>query len=324
MQDELFNIDGQEYLRVRVEARMRLATGDKVPQGIKRAVAAKKDPVKPYWVDPDNPDLVWVNFILDSEGDNENWDYMPRSQLVASYKTARFKPLDMEHIIREEGSLLYLDKSNPSVKNTIFGGMTHAYLSDTDGNALTDKQIKALEKGDDPDRKPADRITVSAWAAMYYFLFPKTVKGMVEAIAEDEMKVSMERWLKTWDFLVREGDGWKEVPRATAETDGTFAKWQRRQQVGGGRILRRSLSFTYGGVAATTNPANKLSRFVDKTAADAEKAAASMSDPAVKILVERHDQVEALYAVSSNEAERLALTAEHLSIHKALRQLGVA
>lgn len=324
MSEEMFKLDGVEYLRVRSIARLRMASGCEVPQ-VGRALASQKE-TKPYWVDPENPDVVWVNFILDSEADNKNWDYMPRTQLLASYKTARFKPMDMEHVVKEEGSLMFMDRANPSVKNTIFGVMSHAYLSDSDGNALTEKQIKALPKNDDPDRPMNDRVTVSAWAALYYFLFPETVTGVVKAVSTGDMQVSMERWLKEWDFLVKDDGGkrWEVVSRAEAEKNGVSAKWASRQTINGSKILRRSLKYTYGGVASTTNPANVLSRFVDKTSSDALKAAASQNDPAVKILLAQHEQVVSKYALSTVAAEKSQLAAEHESIHRALKILGAA
>lgn len=317
--DSYVEMDGHRFLRVPVHARFRPAEADEVPTPTvlaEKSVAASKK--KYYWQDAENPDLVWVNFILDSEGANLNRDYMPRSQLLASYHTAKYKPHDMEHIIREDDSMVYMDKRNPPVKNTICGVITHTALADWKGNLLTDKQIAALDKSDDPDREDKDKVCVVAWCALYYFLFPQTISHLVQTLASGGMKVSMERWIKSWDFLYRDGKNYRAVSHQKAVENGLFDKWQEHKTINGQPILRRTLGYTYGGVASTTNPANGLSRYVSQKNLPKRASASLERDPVIEILRARHDECVAAYAGSHSDAEKSELNREHIEIHQAM------
>jgi hypothetical protein len=282
-----------------------------------RAIAASRF----HFTDPHNPDLLWVNFVLDAEGPNNNWDYMPRASLVQNYATAAYKPLDMDHVIEEDQSMVYMDKKCPPVKNTIYGVMAKASLADADGNVLTGEAIAELDNTD-MFRKDDDKLRVIAWAAMYRFLFPSTVEDVTKAIATGDMKVSMERWISKFDFLQWdvEKEQYKAVAREIAVDDGTFDNWARHQSMYGKPVYRRALSFVYGGVASTSNPAQKLSHFIGQTSIKATADNRPVS-PVLKNLKDRHDELHRLYTVSLDDDQKAVLVLEHEMLTKAIAAL---
>jgi len=281
-----------------------------------------------HWMDGKNPDLVHVKFILDSEGPNNNWDYMPRAQLLAAHGTAVYKPIDMEHVIVEDNSMTFMSKDRPPVRNTICGVMTATAVAwASTGEILTEKEIKGLDLSDKWDRPDEDKIAVVAWGALYSFLFPKTVADLTKAIAEDEMFVSMERWIGKHDYLVwnEKDDTYDTLSRENAveqaiadlkQDDRThLGKWSRHQMVNGKAVYRRSLSYVYGGVANTDNPANKMSRFVEPTYL---KAAASQQAMAtLGCLVRLHDGIHQRFQVAP-AAESPKLIAYHSELTRAI------
>jgi hypothetical protein len=331
------DVGGEQCLAVPISSRARVVTPDKLPgQAVEQAIAhtraiaskSKEEKEVAYWQDGVNPDLCWVQFILDTEGANLNWDYMPRPELVKGYVTARFKPMDMDHIVEEDKrSLLHTAKS-PRGKNTIFGVMTHSALAWADGTLMSDKEIKGLDLADVMNRKSSEKVAVVAWAALWNFMFPETVKDVVKYAEKDNLYVSMERWLQKFDYLVREGNSYKSVGRDDAKKLGIETRWKKRQYFNESPILRRAVQFVYGGVATTLNPANPACnylKFQTETDADArvEKAAATVlerhaDDPTVKNLAKRHDEVVGRYAVTSCEDQRRALVEEHRRITNAL------
>jgi hypothetical protein len=316
--ESIIRLGDREYVRTTSRVALRPCDWENTPAPVAAQAKAATDSM--FWQDDDNPDLVWTKFILDTEGSNDNWDYMPRPSLLKSYASARFKPMDMDHIVEEEGDLTTMDKKKPCAKNTIFGVMTHAALADAEGNLLTDKQIKALANTDDMNRDKADRVTVVAWAALYNFLFPKTVASLVQDISNGQMMVSMERWIRDYDFMVKDGDSYKAYARAAAEKVELDKKWAKREKVGGSPVLRRSNAFLYGGVASTSNPANLMSTFLPYSTAKAT-ASKSPASPVLQALLNRHSEVHTQFAVSCDDQEREQLIVEHRNLHKAIAGL---
>ena len=187
---------GSDFCAAQVLAKLSLAGKDAPAPA--RAVAGQL-----HWGDEQNPDLVHVRFILDTEGANANWDYMPRPQLLTSHGSAVFKPIDVEHVIAEDASMVQMAKNQPPVRNTICGVMTHtAACWANSGELLTEKELADLEKTDNWDRPDDQKVAVAAWGALYKFLFPKTVANLLESIDAGQMWVSMERWIGKLDYLV--------------------------------------------------------------------------------------------------------------------------
>lgn len=294
-------IGEKTYIRSFSHAKMKVVPESQVPD---RVVARQKKYNKTAagsaFQDDKTPDLVWVQFVLDTEGGNKNWDYMPREALVANYKTAIYKPFNMNHVVSEQATMMDADLTKPPVTNTIFGMMAQSNLCNAEGIELSDKEVAALDMADNPNRDAKDKIGVSVWGAFYAFLFPKTTQDVVDNINDDTIFVSMERWIADYDYLVWDGSKYNEVSIADAEKQGVDQQWAKHTKVNGKEIWRRSLSFVYGGGAATKSPANQNAIFLDPATYPAAIKAAA--EDAENILDEKNYKYNSdylqLFAVS--------------------------
>lgn len=313
--DQVISVGGQQFLRVPVTARLRRVEASAIPPEL--ALASEQVSQQLHWNDKNNPDLVYVQFVLDTEGANANWDYMPRPQLIANHSTAIYKPFDMEHVIIEQNSMSGMSKTNPPVKNTIYGVMTSTALAwAKTGELLSKDEIKDLDNTDDTTRGDDDKVAVVAWGALYKFLFPQTVADVLEQIDNGQLAVSMERWIGKFDFLAWDGDKYQAVSREEGDNLGHYDRWKQHQTVNSKPIYRRSLSYVYGGVASTTNPANKLSRFI---APELQKAVAS-GDTTLLQLCRLHDALHTAFDVADG-AEKAKIIAHHTQVTQAIGQL---
>lgn len=327
-------VGGQQYLRSRARSKLMRVPESTLPRAI--ASASKEVTEQLHWRDGCNPDLVHVKFVLDTEGGNSNWDYMPRAQLLASHATAVFKPIDMDHTIIEDSSMVGMKKDQPPVRNTICGVMTATALAwAKSGELLTDKETKDLDLTDDWHRKDEEKIAVVAWGALYQFLFPKTVASLTEAIDDGDMYVSMERWIKQYDYLVwnpQEKD-FTSMTRADAVDAGVGdritgegedqeiqpGRWTTHQHYNGHPAYRRSLAYVYGGVANTDSPANAASRFL--AASQIVRAAASTNhNIALQSLMQVHDAIHGAFEGATTE-RRKQLHVEHEQVTRAIARL---
>jgi hypothetical protein len=316
MSDDLITIGGQTFVRAEARAKVRVVARDSVPDEVTNRTRAIASDL--HWVGRDNPDLVYVQVIMDTEGPNANWDYQPRAVLMAKHSTAVFKPWDMDHIVEEQGSLATMSKENPPVRNTIFGVMTATALCwASTGELLTEDEIKDVSKDDRWDRPDGEKVAVMAWAALYRFLFPKTVDDIVESANAGDMYVSMERWIAEYDFLVWNPatNDYGSQTLDEAKSNGIFNRWKTRQTANGKPVYRRSVSCFYGGIASTTNPANKMARFVEPSFV--KSAAASKNDAVLEKLLAKHGEVHAAFALASCE-DQPRLIAEHERITRAI------
>jgi len=311
--EQAIQVGGRTFLRVPVTATLRRADAAAVPVELVRASNRVAEQL--HWQDERNPDLVYVQFVLDTEGANANWDYMPRGQLVANHSTAVYKPFDMEHVIVESHSMSGMSKSNPPVKNTIYGVMTATALAwAKTGRLLTKDEVAGLDKADDWRRGDEEKVAVVAWGALWGFLFPRTVADVLGQIDDGQMAVSMERWIAAFDFMVWEDGDYKTVSREEGEARGYYDRWKQHQTVNDKPIYRRTLSYVYGGVASTINPANRLSRFVE--AAMPRAVAANAMLPQLCVL---HDAIHAAFAVAdSGEKEKLIVY--HIAVTRAISE----
>jgi hypothetical protein len=302
---EYIEVGGQQFLRARVTAKLHLANDTAVEPASAKAVASQL-----HIPDTKNPDLVHVQFILDTEGGNSNWDYMPREQLVKSHATAIFKPIDMEHVIVENDSMTLMSKDNPPVRNTTCGVMTATELCwASTGKGITGDELEKLDLADKWDRPDDEKIAVRAWGALYRFLFPKTVDDLLESINDGNMSVSMERWIGKMDFMAWDGADYLAYAKTTAEDNGVANRWKVHQSINAQPVYRRSLSYIYGGVANTTNPANKLCRFSEP---EMEKAAASCQDRSqLELLMKWHDSLHDEFELATSVAAKQAVIQVH-------------
>jgi hypothetical protein len=314
--ERIVEVNGVEYVVAQATAKLRV-----IPSPVVKAVASKVDGeiTKDFWQDGENTDIVWAQFILDAEGENQNWDYMPRPVMMASFGTAKFKPFDMDHVIKESGkSMVFVDPKKSTYQNTIFGVMTDSALAKSDGTILTPKEITALKTTDVFGRPDDEKLAVVGIAALWNFCFPKTVGDVVNYARQGAMHVSMERWIHKYDFLYRTEKGTlASISKAKAIENGYHEMWAKRKKVNDAPILRRSLKFVYGGVASTMTPANELSTFLNSGPEQAV-ASAVANNPALKNLVMRHDEVHRAYAVSTDEGEKASLSRENAWLHECI------
>jgi len=325
---QTLTVGKRTFARQRVRASLNLVQPDSLPPS---ALIGHDNPVSHAVAAIESDDLTWVSFILDTEGGNLNWDHMPRDVLVKSYASIMYKPMDIDHVIEERASMVYGDRKNPPVNNTIHGVITHAALADAKGNLLTDEQIQNLDLTDDPNRAAEDKICVVAWAALWSYLFPKTVNDVLVEIGQGNMHVSMERWIPKWDFMVGDSGGYKAVARAAAEQNGTFNSWQRRQSIKGRPVLRRSLSAIYGGAASTMRPANPACTYLIPGEPDITKAAASSELPVDAMqpmyretlftFLRQHRELHEAYTVSTSEQDARSVIAEHRRVTQVIASL---
>lgn len=300
-QQQIFEIGGHRYYLSQAIAPMTIT--EEVPDHI-RATASEASSI--YQLDSTNQDLVWMKFTLDAEGANLNWDYMPRPAMVRGHATAKFKPLNMEHVKKEDSSMVGMSKQSPPVRNTIFGVMTGAEITTASGDMLSADDLADLDNTDNPNRSDDEKLTVTAWAAMWHFLFPKTVEDVVNLASEGKMHVSMERWISNCDFMVHDADGKPYAISAAQASESTvFKRWAARQTINGLPIYRRSLAFIYGGVAATKNPAQKLSTFVPFENTSTE--ASNEFEDILTILQQRNDALLRKMSVSLTDDLQMAV-----------------
>ena len=330
MNDTIIHVGGQTFFRSHARAKLQLATQETMPKAI--ASTAEDISKQLCWKDVRNPDLVFVKFVLDTEGGNGNWDYMPRAQLIKSHATAIFKPIDMDHTIIEDNSMVGGVKDHPPVRNTICGVMTGTALAwASTGALMTEKEINDLPLDDDWHRKDEEKIAVVAWGALYQFLFPKTVANLTESINSGDMYVSMERWIGQLDYLVWDNDkkDFTAVDKATAEERG-FAdrtvndivqpgRWSMHQSYNNHPVYRRSLAYIYGGVANTETPANSASRFLP-TDVMVRAAASAQGNIPLQSLLRLHDAIHVSFATASAD-RRKQLIDQHEQTTRAIARL---
>jgi hypothetical protein len=317
--EEIINVDGVEYTVARSTVKLKVTNE---PPSVRAVAAVEADQVGQFWQDGINSDLVYTQFLLDTEGPNLNWDYMPRPVLMASFKTAKLKPLNHDHMVKESASMVFSNKDYLPARSTIFGVMTSSALSDAEANVLGEKEVGELKTDDVFGRPDSDKLCVVAWAVMWNFLFPKTVGDVVTYAADNCMHVSMERWIKRFDFLYRDKKGvLSAMSKQDAIDNGCFEKWKKREQVNNHPIYRRSLEFTYGGVATTMIPANEMASFVESPNPELALASVANSNPALRNLLDRHAEIHRLCSLSQDVETRKSLETEHAWIHKCVDEL---
>lgn len=262
------------------------------------------------YIDLESKDLLNVQFILDTEGANQNRDYMTRSGIIKYYRTAKFKPMNSEHFIEEGESMIRHAKS--SHKNTIFGVITDTALCWADGRILTPKEYMELDPTEDASRTDSQKLCVMAYASLWHMLFPKTVSELSRSIASGRMKVSMERLISNYDYI--EWNGSEYVVSAASETNQMDRRWAIQALSNGKPILRRSLDFVYSGVGSTTNPANHLSIY---HSTNFLKSAASLENKSTLArLIKEHCELHEKFTILTNKEQIEKVINRHTTLTK--------
>jgi hypothetical protein len=289
----------QGYQHTRVIAKLRFDEDEGVAQAMMRSVSSSVSAS----IDPDSKDLVPVSFIIASEHENINGDYLARSEIARAAKTCVNKPFDIEHELEEDGSYISHPLFNYS-KNTIVGHMVASGLSKKGGKILDDKAVAVLDMADDPNRKDQDSLDVHAAAVLYSFYFPDTVSDVKRLAAKGSMFVSMETWFKGFDFMasgkIVENKG--EEDKDSAEL---LKMWTAGAKDGGRRVSRVLRGIIFGGVAAVRTPANKASVFTTASSREAK-------------LHTRHDQLHAMWLLEPSEAIKV----EHERVTREIHEIS--
>lgn len=196
------------------------------------------------------PDLMYMDSVLVSAGENKNDDVFLPEEMWKARKSPVFKPVDWEHNTGREvidNALADLSNKKSIVEdNQIIGVMFNSYATSKDGNRLPDDLAIASV--------PQDYDIVNQ-AVIYKYLFPKTSERIAKLATEGKLFVSMEAWFKAYDYKI----GSRIVAR-NEET--SFLDSYLRSKGGegfyrGNKISRVLRDITFGGVGLVENPANK-------------------------------------------------------------------
>jgi len=293
----------EKYMKSRVTAKVVI---DNQPSQLATDVANRT--VAAFGYPKKNEDLAYLKFVLASEMENYNSDYLPRSEIVANFGTARNKPFDIEHVIEEEGSYI-TDKEFNQTKNTIIGHIVDSAVAQKDGTVLAEESLATFDDKDDPSRPYEDQIDIVGTGVLYKFLFPQTVADIIDLADKGEMSVSMEVWFLGYDYLV----GTEIVPYSETTAAQYQPMFENREEVDGRPVSRVLRNVIFGGVAATDNPADPEAQILETAASKKELA----GDSKFRSLVARHNELHELYVLKPSRK----IETEHLKITKAIASM---
>lgn len=199
------------------------------------------------------PDLLYMDSILVSTGENLNDDVFTPDEMWKARNTPVLKPVDWEHETGSEVSDedFAANPKKPVVGNQIIGVMYNTYTVDADGNQISDDKATAS------DFKIPEKFHIVDQAAIYKGLYPKTAAKIEKGAKENNLFVSMEVWFDAYDYLV----GSKIVARneQTAFLDKNLRAKGGSGQFGTVAIKRVLRNLTFGGKGIVYRPANKES-----------------------------------------------------------------
>lgn len=206
------------------------------------------------------PDLLYMDSVLVSTGQNANDDVFLPNEMWEARNSPVLKPVDWEHNTGQElldSKFTELENSKQIISgNQIIGVMYNSFAALKNGTVI-DKVVA--------NEAPREFDIINQ-AVIYKYLFPKTAKKIVTDAKANRLFVSMEAWFNSYDYKL----GNKIVARneSTAFLDshlranggnGLFG------QMSIGRVLR---NIVFGGIGIVANPANKDSVIHSFTNAD--------------------------------------------------------
>lgn len=269
------------------------------------------------------PDLLYVESILVSTGENDNDDVFLAEEMWAARSSPVYKPMDWEHNTGRElrDRIESTDKHRSVVDdNQIIGVMYATTVIDKDGNAIPDSVAASLQA-------PPEHFHIVNKGVVYKYLFPTVAARIARDANAGKLFVSMEAWYKSYDYKV----GNKIVARnsSTAFLDGHLRANGGVGQYKGEKVSRILRGITFGGIGFVANPANKDSVIMSITNASEDarnsgelsiaKEAQAMSDGndmKVQIL-ELEKSIAAKDAelvAAKTEAEKLSATVDTFSV----------
>jgi len=204
----------------------------------------------------EQPDLLVIDSVLVSVGINANDDVFLRDELLAAYKTARHKPLNIEH--QEE---------------KIVGHMIDAYLATKSGERIDDNIVLQ-----NPGQVPAEFDVINR-AVMYAYIFPGKAREIRQKAATGELFVSVEAYFTDYDYLV--GDKIVRRNEVTARVLDPVLKVNGGSgELDGQRVGRVLRNIIIGGIGLVRHPANKDSviKSVSEEVAALEQEVVNLDD----------------------------------------------
>lgn len=193
------------------------------------------------------PDLMYMESVLVSTGENLNDDVFLPSEMWKARKTPAYKPVDWEHNTGRELTKEEQEK-NPGkvvIDNQTIGVMYATYAIDKAGERIPD------------DATNVDEFHIIDEAVIWKGLYPSVAAKIEEGAKNNSLFVSMEAWFNDWDYLV----GHRIVAR-NEET--AFLDEKLRANGGAGvyentRVRRILKNITFGGKGIVARPANEPS-----------------------------------------------------------------
>lgn len=197
------------------------------------------------------PDLLYIESILVSTGENANDDVFLPSEMWAARKSPIFKPMDWEHNTGSEiTDRIASDEKHRSViqDNQIIGVMYDIAIVDGAGNHIDEALAEKMES-------PPENFHILNKGVVYKYLFPSLASRIAKDASAGRLFVSMEAWFKSYDYKV----GNKIVARNTSTA---FLDNHLRANGGignykGEKVSRILRGITFGGIGFVANPANK-------------------------------------------------------------------
>ncbi len=223
-----------------------------VPEkGVAKAVAQR---VSGTSITPvSQPDLLFMQSILVSTGENKNDDVFLPEEMLNARSTPVLKPVDWEH---NTGRELTPEEQaeNPGkvvVDNQTIGVMYNAYVIDENKELIDEARIVAS------DFEIPDTFHIIDEAVIWKALYPSVARRIEEGAAKGTLFVSMEAWFTDYYYLV----GSKVVARneQTAFLDGSLRANGGSGSYAGERVRRALRNITFGGKGIVARPANEPS-----------------------------------------------------------------
>lgn len=264
---DTINIGGKTYNRSRLLVDLRRADEPLSATSsarIQKAFASFKSKAGFGDVDFKSPDLTYLQGIFVTSGMNRNRDVFLPSEMLRSFPTAMMKPINVEHEVEENGSLVQAFSKNTSIplttgKNTIIGSIYDAaFVEEGSGKMLLASEFASanvdemydLENIDRGFLNPDKKYHIIIAAALWNFMFPKTIADIVEEIENGERALSMESFFLDYDLLAD-----NEV-KARKDNPDLDVLYKQKMSYAGQKVGRVLRTILWGGGGLVDNPGN--------------------------------------------------------------------
>ena len=196
-------------------------------------------------IDNKQIDLLYIESILISTGENLNEDLFLPLDIYNAISTIQYKVVDWEHHAGENDE-----------KSEIIGTMGEAWFEDFKGNKL---------KSDSFDDMPAE-FNIATKSVIWKYLFATRAQQIIDGFDDEELAISMEMWFSKYDYAIKQTNGQYKIIKRNKVTTSLSKYLKSNGGIGrfnGQKILRVPRYFTFGGMGIVENPANKRSEIKD-------------------------------------------------------------